>query len=42
MLDRKLLRDLWQLRAQVLAVALMVAAGIVGYCGSLSSYDSLH
>ena len=41
MLDRKLLRDLWQLRAQVLAVALVVAAGIVGYVGSLSAYDTL-
>jgi putative ABC transport system permease protein len=41
MLDRKLLRDLWQLRAQVIAVALVVAAGIVGYVGSLSAYDSL-
>ncbi len=41
MLDRKLLRDLWHLRGQVLAVALVVAAGIVGYCGSLATYDSL-
>ncbi len=41
MLDRKLLHDLWQLRAQVLAVALVVAAGITGYVGSLSSYDTL-
>lgn len=41
MLDRKLLRDLWRMRAQVLAVALVVAAGITGYCGSLSSYDTL-
>lgn len=41
MLDRKLLRDLWHLRAQVVAIALVVAAGIVGYCGSLSTYDSL-
>lgn len=41
MLDRKLVRDLWQQRGQVLAVALVVAAGIVGYCGSLSTYDSL-
>jgi len=41
MLDRKLLRDLWLLRAQVVAVALVVAAGIVGYVGSLSAYDSL-
>ena len=41
MLDRKLLRDLWQLRAQVLAVALVVASGIVGYVGSLSAYDTL-
>jgi putative ABC transport system permease protein len=41
MLDRKLLRDLWHLRGQVLAIALVVAAGIVGYVGSLSTYDSL-
>ncbi len=41
MLDRKLLRDVWQLRGQVLAIALVVAAGIAGYCGSLSTYDSL-
>ena len=41
MLDRKLLHDLWRLRAQVVAVALVVAAGILGYCGSLSAYDSL-
>ena len=41
MLDRKLLRDLWQLRGQVLAIALVVGAGIVGYCGSLATYDSL-
>lgn len=41
MLDRKLLRDVWQLRGQVLAIALVVGAGITGYCGSLSSYDSL-
>ena len=41
MLDRKLLRDVWQLRGQVIAIALVVAAGIVGYCGSLSTYDSL-
>ncbi len=41
MLDRKLLHDLWHLRAQVAAVALVVAAGITGYCGSLSAYDSL-
>jgi len=41
MLDRKLLRDVWHLRGQVLAIALVVAAGIVGYCGSLSTYDSL-
>lgn len=41
MLDRKMLRDAWQLRGQVLAIALVVAAGITGFCGSLSSYDSL-
>ena len=41
MLDRKLLRDVWQLRGQVFAISLVVAAGIVGYCGSLATYDSL-
>lgn len=41
MLDRKLLRDAWQLRGQVVAIALVVAAGIVGFCGSISTYDSL-
>ena len=41
MLDRKLLRDVWNARGQVMAIALVVAAGIVGYCGSLSTYDSL-
>ena len=41
MLDRKLLRDAWHLRGQVFAIALVVAAGITGYCGSLSTYDSL-
>ncbi len=41
MLDRKLARDVWHLRAQVLAIALVVAAGIVGYTGSLATYDSL-
>ncbi len=41
MLDRKLLHDVWHLRGQVLAVALVVGAGIVGYVGALSAHDSL-
>jgi len=40
-LDRKLLRDLWRLRSQVLTIALVVASGIGGYIGSLSAHRSL-
>ena len=31
-LDRKVLRDLWHLRGQVLAIGMVVAAGIAGEC----------
>jgi putative ABC transport system permease protein len=41
MLDRKLLRDLWQLRGQVISIALVVASGIAAFVASLSTYDSL-
>ena len=41
MLDRKLLRDLWQLKGQVLTIALVVASGIAAFCASLSTYESL-
>ncbi len=42
MLDRKLLRDLWRLRSQVITIALVVASGVGGFIASLSTYDSLH
>ncbi len=41
MLDRKLLRDLWTMKGQVLTIALVVASGIAAFVGSLSTYDSL-
>lgn len=40
-LDRKLWRDLWRLRSQVLTIALVVASGVGGYIGSLSAHASL-
>lgn len=40
-LDRKLLRDLWRLRGQVLAVALVVASGVALLVMSLSTHTSL-
>ncbi len=40
-LDRKLLRDLKSMRAQALTIALVVAAGLAGFIGSLSTVDSL-
>jgi putative ABC transport system permease protein len=40
-LRRKLLRDLWRLRTQVLTIALVVACGVGGYIGSLSAHASL-
>ena len=40
-LDRKLARDLWSLRAQVLSIALVIACGIAGVIGSLSTHASL-
>lgn len=41
MLDRKLARDLWQVKAQVVTIALVVASGITAFCASLSTYESL-
>lgn len=41
MLDRKLARDLWQLKGQVITIALVVASGISAFVASLSTYDSL-
>ncbi len=40
-LDRKLARDLWRLKSQVITIALVVASGIGGYIGSLSAHASL-
>ena len=41
LLDRKVLRDLWALRGQVVTIALLVAAGVTVLIGSVSSYVSL-
>jgi putative ABC transport system permease protein len=41
MLDRKLLRDLWRVKTQVLTIALVVASGVGGFIGCLTTYDSL-
>lgn len=40
-LDRKLLRDLWALKTQVVSIALVIACGIGGFIASFSTYDSL-
>jgi len=40
-LDRKLLRDLWGMRSQALAIALVMAAGVSMYVAYLSNFDSL-
>lgn len=39
--DRKLLRDLWQLKSQVVTVAPVVASAYSGFTGSLATYASL-
>lgn len=40
-LDRKLVRDLWRLRGQVLAVGLVVASGIALLVMALTSIEAL-
>jgi len=40
-LDRKLLRDLWALKTQVVSIALVIACGIGGFIGSFSTHGSL-
>jgi putative ABC transport system permease protein len=40
-LDRKLVRDLWALKTQVVSIALVIACGIGGLIASFSTYDSL-
>ncbi|GGH33184.1 permease [Alsobacter metallidurans] len=41
LLDRKLLRDLWSLRAQVITIALLIGAGVTVLVGSVGTYTSL-
>jgi putative ABC transport system permease protein len=40
-LDRKLLRDLWYLRGQAIAIALIVACGIASFVSMSGVYESL-
>ena len=40
-LNRKLGRDLWHMRGQALAIALIVASGIASFVTARSAYDSL-
>ena len=40
-LDRKLIRDLWRLRGQVLAIGLVIASGVAMLVMSLSTLESL-
>jgi len=40
-LDKKLTRDLWSLKTQVVSIALVIACGIGGFIGSFSTYGSL-
>ncbi len=41
LLDRKLVRDIGAMRGQVLTIALLVAAGVAVFVGSVSTYVSL-
>lgn len=41
MLDRKWLRELWHMRSQALAIALVIASGVATYILSRSTIDSL-
>ena len=40
-LNQKLLRDLWTMKTQVVSIALVIACGIGGFIGSMSTYGSL-
>ena len=40
-LDRKLIRDLWEMKGQSLAIAAVVAAGVTMFVTYLSNFDSL-
>ncbi|MFQ5328567.1 MAG: ABC transporter permease [Thermodesulfobacteriota bacterium] len=41
-LDRKLLRNLWGMKGQALAIALVIASGVATYIMSLTTLDSLN
>lgn len=40
-LGRKLLRDLWGLRGQLFAIALVLASGVAAYAGLITTHDAL-
>ncbi|MDD5033406.1 MAG: FtsX-like permease family protein [Methylococcaceae bacterium] len=40
-LDRKLLRDLWRLRGQVIAIILVTAAGVAAFIMAMATVDSI-
>jgi putative ABC transport system permease protein len=40
-LDRKLLRDLWHIKGQAIAIGLVIAAGVAMFVMYLSAFDSL-
>ena len=40
-LDRKLLRNIWQIKSQVLAIGLVIAAGVAVYIMYFSTFESL-
>jgi putative ABC transport system permease protein len=40
-LNRKLLRDVWEMRSQALAIVFVMAAGVAMYVAYLSNFDSL-
>ncbi len=40
-IDRKVLRDLWQIRGQALAIALVMASGVAMYIMTVSNFESL-
>ena len=41
-LDKKLWRELWQMRTQALAIALVIVGGVAIFIMSLSTLDSLY
>jgi putative ABC transport system permease protein len=40
-LDRKLMRDLWRLRGQVMAISLIVACGLASFVSMSGAYEAL-